>query len=187
MNKELKNIFQITVVLFVILALIVNLHAYLNTKGFIPEASRASQVINTNRLRDARRNKPSEYHGYPPLKRQKLLLIADSKLNKVFVIHNHRVIYILHAQIHTPKKQLTSQGKTGEQLTYISHSKAYAAQTWSEFGHHFYFVSPISVNQKNISNDWLKTSFSFPGSILLSQPDAHWLQSLPKGTRIIIR
>lgn len=188
MNKELKNIFKITIILFAILALIVNLHAYLNTKKFIPEASRVSQVLNTNRLRSARLNKPSEYHGYPPLKRQKkLVVVADSKLNKVFVISNHRVIYILHAQVHTPKKRLTSQGKSGEQLTYVSHARAYAAQTWSEFGHHFYFVSPLSVNQKSISKNWLKTSFNFPGSILLSQPDAHWLQSLPKNTRIIIR
>lgn len=188
MNIEFKKITQLSMVLFAILILIINLQAYLNDGRFIPQANRTSQVTNTNQLRAPRLNHSSEFKKYPDLKKQSnLTLVANAKMHKVFVINNHRVIYILHAQVHATGQQFSSQGKTGQQVAYIDGNQTLTAENWTEFGHHFYFASPTELNQQTVKEKWLKSNFNLPGCILLSKPDALWIQSLPKGTKIIIR
>lgn len=60
MNSELKRISLITLIIFGIMLVIINIHAYLASGKFIPEANRISQVRNINLLRRPNLNQPSE-------------------------------------------------------------------------------------------------------------------------------
>lgn len=188
MNTELKKLTRLGIIILVTIVLIINLSYYLNRNHFIPNASRSSQVIHTNRLRRANINRPSEHGRYPNLRQAKsITVVADSQMQKVFILSHQRVIYIMHALVHTTKRHFSCQAQTGQQLIAINGNQAYAAQDWTEFGHHFYFASPVSNNNQTVSGNWLKTNFAFPNSILLSKPDAQWVQTIPKGTKIIVR
>lgn len=188
MNTELKNLTRLGIIILSAMILIVNLSYYLSSSHFIPDASRSSQVIHTNRLRRVNINRPSEHGNYPNLRKAKnVTVIADSQMQKVFILSHQRVVYIMHAQVHTAKRHFSCQAKTGQQLIAINGNQSYTAQDWTEFGHQFYFAAPVSNNNQTISGNWLKDNFPLPGSILLSKPDAQWLQTLPKGTKIIVR
>lgn len=188
MNSELKRVSLITLVLFVVMTLGINIHAYLDSSQFIPEASHRSQVRNVNLLRSANRNHPSEHHNYPNLHRvKKLHLVAEPALKRVYVLSGNRVIYIMHAQINLRPQQLSSQAKSGQQLYQKRGSTLVTGLNWTECGHHYYFESLVEVNQTAVKKNWLKKPVVIPGTIQLSQPDAHWIQSLPCNTPITIR
>ncbi|MGM9892498.1 hypothetical protein [Limosilactobacillus sp.] len=188
MNSELKRISLITLVVFLVLTLGINVHTYLDSSKFIPEASRRSQVRNINLLRPTNLNHPSEHHNYPNLRQaKKLHLVAEPALKRVYVLSGHRVIYIMHAQINLHPQRLTSQAKSGQQLYQKRGSQLVTGLNWTEFGHHYYFESVAAVNQQTVKKNWLKKPVAIPGTIQLSQPDARWLQSLPEGTPITIR
>lgn len=188
MNSELKRISLITLTIFLVLVLGINIHTYLDSSNFIPEANRRSQVKNINLLRRPNRHHPSEHKSYPALKKIKQLrLVAEPALKRVYVLDGRQVIYIMHAQVNLRPQQLTSQAKAGQQLYQKRGAKFVTGFDWSEFGHHYYFESVVAINQQRAKNNWLKKPVTIPGTIQLSRPDARWLQTLPKGTPIIIR
>lgn len=116
MNNELKRISLITIIIFLIAVAVINMHTYLDAGKYIPEASRVSQVRNTNLLRKAKLNHPSEHKPYPHLaKMKKLRVIAEPALKRVYVLDGHKVIYIMHAKINLRPGKLTSQGKSGQE------------------------------------------------------------------------
>lgn len=188
MNNELKRLSLITVTIFVVVTAIINLHSYLDSSRYIPEASRVSQVHNTNLLRHPNINHPSEHKSYPRLAgKKKLRVIAEPALKRVYVLQEHRVIYIMHAQVNLRARQLTVQGKNGQQLYQRRGRQLTAAINWTEFGHHYYFEALTQINHQSAKSDWLVKPTVIPGTIQLSVPDALWIQSLPKGTPLTIR
>lgn len=188
MNSELKRVTLITLIIFGVMAIIINMHTYLDSGKFIPEAGRVSQVRNVNLLRRPNRNQPSERKRYPRLAdKKKLCVIAEPTLKRVYVLENHRVIYIMHAQVSLYPQRLTSQAKVGQQFYQKRGQQLISGFNWAEFGHHYYFESISSVNQQAVKKNWLKHPVTAPGTIQLSLPDAQWMQTLPKGTPIIIR
>lgn len=188
MNRELKRLCQIAGTIFLVIILFINIRAYLDSGRFIPEASRVSQVHNTNLLRKAKLNKSSELKNYPNLKKQRNLhLIAEPGMQKVFVLSGHKVIYIMHAQIYVSPQTLTSQTKSGQQLFHIDGQTTITAQNWTEFGQHYYFESLSHTNQQAVKKKWLAKPVRIPNTIQLSTPDAKWVQTLPQGTTITIR
>ncbi|QZN92852.1 hypothetical protein KZE55_08845 [Limosilactobacillus panis] len=188
MNREFKHLCQIAGVILLLVILFINARCYLDSSHFIPEARRTSQVYNTNLLSRARLYKASEHRSYPNLRKQTdLRLIAEPGMQKVFVLSKHKVIYIMHAQINAQPGRFTSQGKYGQQLFHVQGQHTVTAKNWAEFGHHYYFESPVSKDQHPVSNKWLTKPAKVANTIQLSAPDAKWAQSLPKGTTIIIR
>lgn len=188
MNSELKRISLITLIIFGVMVIIINMHVYLDSGKFIPEASRISQVRNANLLRRPNLNRPSEHKHYPRLTNKKRLqLVAEPTLKRVYVIEDHRVIYIMHAQVNLPAQRLISQAKVGQQLYQKQNQQLISGFNWTEFGHHYYFEAATSINQQAVKKNWLKHPVTVPGTIQLSLPDAQWIQTLPKGTPIIIR
>lgn len=188
MNREQKHLFYLIAIFFTISVVIINAHAYLSSSKFIPDAGRASQVVSANRLRHPNRNRPSENKAYPNLRKQShLRIIAVTKLQKVFVLSGHRVIYTMHARINAKSQATSSQGRFGQQINYVGGKQALGASNWVALSNHLYFVAPATIGQHAVAKNWLKQSFNFPRTIQVSQPDAHWLQSLPKGTPVTIR
>ena len=188
MNREFKHLCQIAGVILLLVILFTNAHCYLDSSHFIPEARRTSQVYNTNLLSKPRLYKASEHRNYPNLRKQAgLRLIAEPGMKKVFVLSKHKVIYIMHAQVNAQPGHFTSQGKYGQQLFHVQGRDAVYAKSWTEFGHHYYFETPVSRDQHPVSNKWLEKPAKVANTIQLSAPDAKWVQSLPKGTTIIIR
>lgn len=188
MNSELKRLSLITLSLFLVMVLVVNVHTYLDAGKFIPEATCHSQVRNVNLMRSVNCHHPSEHKNYPSLAHtKKLRLVAEPALKRVYVLTGSRVIYIMHAQINLYPQHLTSQAKSGQQLYQKRGTTLVTGFDWSEFGHHFYFESVAAVNQHRVGNNWLQDPVKVPGTIQLSKPDARWIQTLPKGIPIIIR
>ncbi|MEE6634640.1 hypothetical protein [Limosilactobacillus pontis] len=188
MNNKQKQFILLTTAMFAVIVLIFNIHAYVDSSRFISGASRPSQVLNVNRLRHPNINKPSEHRHYPDLSKQgQLRLIMVPGLNRLYVLSGQRVVYIMHARTNIQRRALTSQGHHGQQVAHVNSDHTLAGRNWSALSHQCYIIAPATVDQDHVAKDWLKTVFAFPNSIQLSQPDAQWLQSLPKNTKIIIR
>lgn len=188
MNSELKRISLITAVIFLISVITINIHTYFDAGKYIPEASRSSQVRNTNLLRKAKLNHPSERKHYPDLaKKKKLRVIAEPTLNRVYILNGHRVIYIMHAKINVRPDKLVSQGKSGQELYQKQGKQFISGVNWTEFDHHYYFEAVVTANNQPVKRQWLAKATAVPDSIQLSIPDARWIQGLPKNTPVIIR
>ncbi|WP_267201961.1 hypothetical protein [Limosilactobacillus kribbianus] len=188
MNRELKHLFYLIAIFFIISIVIINVHTYLSSSKFIPDASRTSQVANANRLRRPNRNHSSESKASPDLHKQShLRVIAVTKLQKIFVLSGHRVIYTMHARVNASSQSTSSQGHFGQQITHVGGRQVLCAGNWVALNHHLYFVAPTTIGQRAVAKNWLKQSFNFPRTIQVSQPDALWLRSLPKGTPVTIR
>ena len=69
MIRKQKQFILLMAALFAAILLIINIHAYVDSSRFITDASRTSQVLNTNRLRHPNVNKPSEHKRYPEIGR----------------------------------------------------------------------------------------------------------------------
>lgn len=188
MKPQVKKIIQLTAIFFVLVMLVDNCQHDLNQHNFIADASKTSQIINTNRLRRPNIQRASEFKRYPDLAKEKAVkLVVISRLHRVYVLSGRRVIYLMHAQVNVPAKHFKSQGKSGQLLGYTDGNQTITSRNWVEFGHHCYLTSPVNVNQQSVATNWLNSTIKFPNSILVSQPDAHWLQGLPKNTTIIVR
>ena len=188
MNNKQKQFILLTTALFVVIVLFINLHAYLDTSRFITGASRTSQALNTNRLRRPNLSKSSEHRRYPDLRKQSgLRLIAISGMKRVYVLSGQRVIYIMHARVAINHQSVVSRGQRGQQIDHVAAGHTLAGRNWSALSRQSYIVAPAASDQNQVKGNWLKTSFDFPNTIQLSRPDAQWLQTLPKGTKIVIR
>ena len=188
MNSKQKQFILLTAALFVIFVLIFNVHTYVDSSRFIVSASRSSQILNINRLRHPNVNKRSEHRQYPNLRKQdRLRLIMVPGLKRLYVLNGHRVIYIMHARTNIRQQTLRTRGHHGQQIDHVNTGHTLTGRSWSALSHQCYIVAPAAVDQDKVAKNWLKTDFAFPNTIQLSRPDAQWLQSLPKGTKIIIR
>lgn len=188
MNSKQKQFILLTTILFGVIVLFINIHAYLDSSHFITGASKTSQVLNVNRLRHPNINKPSEKKSYPSLsKRGHLRLIAVAGLKRIYVLDGHRVIYIMHARVSTNQHSLIFRGPHGQQIDHVEAEQTLAGCDWSALSRQCYIIAPAAIDQKQVKKNWLKTDFDFPNSIQLSRPDAKWLQGLPKNTKITIR
>lgn len=188
MNNKQKQFILLTAVLFIIILIVVNIHTYIDSSRFITGASRTSQVLSVNRLRRPSITKPSEHHHYPDLRKQeKLHLVAVPGMKRVYVLSADRVIYIMHARVNIAHRSALSQGDSGQQVNYVTADHNLSAHNWTALDHRCYIIAPNAIDQQRIKRDWLKIPFAFPNTIQLSRPDAQWMQTLPKDTKITIR
>lgn len=188
MIRKQKQFILLMAALLAAILLIINIYAYVDSSRFITDASRTSQILNTNRLRHPNINKPSEHKHYPALHNQdQLRLIMVPGMQRLYVLNGQRVIYIMHAKTTITHQTVTVQGHHGQQIDHIGAGRTLAGCDWSALSHQCYIIAPTMVDQERVGANWLKESFAFPNTIQLSRPDAQWLQELPKNTKIIIR
>lgn len=192
MNKELKRLLQISIGLLALILISINVVHDHQSRNFISNASKVSQIINTNRLRSARLNRPSEKWPYPKINHQsQLTLIGIKATNQLFVINRqtNRVIYIIHAKINVkptnqPLKVLKARG---QEIYHIHGAKQTTGQSWLRLSNQAYLEAPLrDSNNQPVSNDLLST---IPSSNLIyaSSHDANWLQSIPTNTPVYIQ
>lgn len=188
MIRKQKQFILLMAALFAAILLIINIHAYVDSSRFITDASRTSQVLNTNRLRHPNVNKPSEHKRYPALHKQdRLHLVMVPGMKRLYVLSGQRVIYIMHARTTITHQTVTALDQHGQQIAHVGDGHTLAGRDWSALSHQCYIIAPAAIDQDRVAKNWLKNTFAFPNTIQLSRPDAQWLQGLPKNTKITIR
>lgn len=192
MNKELKRLLQISIGLLALILISINIIYDHHSQNFVANASKTSQIINTNRLRSARLNRPSEKWPYPKINHQsQLTLVGVKASNQLFVINRqtNRVIYIVHAKINAkptaqPLKVLKA---SGQEIYHIHGAKQTTGQSWLSLSNQVYLEAPLrDSNNQPVSNKLLKIKPS-SNLIYVSSHDANWLQNIPTNTPVYIQ
>ena len=186
MNKELKIMIYTALGILVVLLISVNL-ATLISNDYINETTKSSQRIALNRLRRPHLNRSSELGKYPDLKKKRITLLAIRKSNRLYVINNHRVLYIVNAEINLKPSCTVINAARGEHTVHVKDNTQSMGVNWLNFGKLGYIESPVSVNTHRVHGNWIRNSHHLPNTIEVSKTDAKWLQQLPKGTKLIVR
>ncbi|MBB1079640.1 hypothetical protein H5S09_07155 [Limosilactobacillus sp. STM2_1] len=190
MNKELKHMLIISISLFFIFVFIFNIYTY-HTGNFIPQASRASQIISYNRLRSPNTHRASEKWTYPKIEKKQLALIALKKPHKIFVVDtkNHHVLYIIHAQVNLPAQNhpLRILHARGQQIYHISGSQQATAKYWLGISNGNYIETPLTDMDNHHVPRCLQKIPPIKNTIQVSKPDAKWLQGIPENTPLLIK
>lgn len=193
MNRELKRLLQLSIGLLFILIFFLNLFYYLNNNNFIASASKANQIISSNRLRSPNVKHSSEKWSYPQLnKKDHLKLVALKKQNKILVLNTdrHKVIYTLHAKINIApqKKPLHILYARGQEIYHIHGARHTNAQNWLGISKGHYIETPVTdLGGHPVSRNLLKAPSTIKNTIYVSRPDAKWLQGVPENTPLIIK
>lgn len=188
MNKELRAMMETAFIILGVLLVVVNSVAFLNSNNYITAATKSSQQIALNRLRHANLNHSSEFGKYPQLKRyQKVKLLAVSSSNRLYVISNHRVLYIINATINTKPTTTTINAARGERAFHVNKKAQIITENWLNFDRLGYIEALFSVDNKRVHGNWLANRQRLTDTIEVSRPDAKWLQQLPKGTKLIVK
>lgn len=170
-----------------ILLIIINI-VNMGSGNYIDEATKGSQRIALNRLKKPHNNRSSELGSYPKLKKQKgVELLALKKNNRLYVINNHRVIYIVNAKINLDPTSTRINAARGERAFHVKNAKQSIAVNWLSFAKLGYIESIVSVNNHQVRGNWINDKYHLPNTIEVSKPDAKWLQQLPKDTELVIR
>lgn len=187
MNKELQVMIYTAFAILAILLIIVNIYS-LSSNHYLSDASISSQQVAVNRLKRPHLKRASEVGKYPQLKKQKRLqLLAVRQSNRLYVISNHKVIYVVNAGINLQPTTTAINAARGEQASHVNNSNQSIANSWLSFGQLGYIESPVSINGKRVHGNWIKNKYHLPNTIEVSRPDAKWLQQVPKDTKLIIR
>lgn len=187
MNKELKVMIYSALSLLVILLVAVNV-INLNSSKYINEATISSQRIALNRLKHPNLNHSSEIGKYPQLRKQKKIkLLATRGTNRLYVISEHKVIYIVNAKVNIKPTITTLNAARGEYTFHVNGNSQGISNNWLNFGKLGYIESPYTINNHRVRDNWIKSKHSLPCTIEVSKPDAKWLRQVPKGTAIIVR
>lgn len=190
MNKEFKNLLIISVSLLFMFILIFNIYAY-HSNNYLPQASRTSQIISYNRLRSPNIHRASEKWTYPSLKNKQLMLIALKKPQQVLVINikEHRVIYVVHAKVNLPAQSQPARilHARGQQIYHINGSQQATAKCWLGINNGGYIETPVTGMDGQHAPRNLYKAPSIKNTIQVSEPDAKWLQSVPKNTPLLIK
>ena len=187
MNKELKVMIYSALSLLVILLVAINI-INLNSSKYINEATISSQRVALNHLKHSNLNRSSEVGKYPQLKKQKKIkLLAIKENNRMYVISDHKVIYIVNAKVNIAPTVTTINAARGEYTFHVNGNNQGVSNNWLNFGKLGYIESPYSINNHRVRSNWIKNKHSLPYTIEVSRPDAKWLRQVPKGTAIIVR
>lgn len=172
--------------ILVVLLISVNLTTLISN-DYITETTKSSQRIALNRLRRPHLNRSSEFGKYPELKKKRITLLATRKSNRLYVINNQRVLYIVNAEINIKPTRTEINAARGEHTVHVNDNNQSMGDNWLNFGKLGYIESPFSVNNHRVHGNWIKDSYHLPNTIEVSKPDAKWLQQLPKGTKLVVR
>lgn len=187
MNKELKVMVYSALSLLIILLVATNI-INLNSNKYINEATISSQRIALNRLKHPNLNRSSEIGKYPQLKKyKKIELLATKGTNRLYVISDHKVIYIVNAKVNIEPTVTTINAARGEYTFHVNGNNQGISNNWLNFGKLGYIESPYSINNHQVRGNWMKNQHSLPCTIEVSKPDAKWLRQVPKGTTIIVK
>lgn len=179
----LKSAFSILVVLLLIANIV-----HLGAQNYLSTASKSSQITALNRLRHPRLNHASVLSKYPSLKGHKgLQLLTVRQSHRLYVISNHRVLYIAHAAINLQPTTTTINAARGEHTFHVQNGNQSIADNWTNFGKLGYIETPVSINNHRVHDNWIKHHEYLPNTIEVSKPDAKWLQQLPKGTKLTVK
>ena len=186
-NKELKAMIYTAISLLITLLIIINIVNF-GSDNYINEATKSSQRIALNHLKRPHLNHSSELGKYPKLKGQKNIeLLALKRTNRLYVINNHRVIYIVNAEINLNPTSTRINAARGERAFHVKNSKQSITVNWLSFAKLGYIESIVSVNNHQVRGNWINDKYHLPNTIEVSKPDAKWLQQLPKGTELIVK
>lgn len=187
MNKELKVMIYSALSLLVILLVAINI-INLNSSKYINEATISSQRVALNRLKHPNLTRSSEVGKYPQLKKQKKIkLLATKGTHRLYVISDHKVIYIVNAKVNIAPTVTTINAARGEYTFHVNGNNQGISNNWLNFRKLGYIESPYSINNHRVCGNWIKNKYSLPCTIEVSRPDAKWLRQVPKGTAIIVR
>ena len=187
MNKELKVMIYSALSLLVILLVAINI-INLNSSKYINEATISSQRVALNRLKHPNLTRSSEVGKYPQLKKQKKIkLLATKGTHRLYVISDHKVIYIVNAKVNIATPVTTIKAARGEYTFHVNGNNQGISNNWLNFRKLGYIESPYSINNHRVRGNWIKNKYSLPCTIEVSRPDAKWLRQVPKGTAIIVR
>lgn len=167
-----------------ILVVVTNIYSYCS--NHIAGTDYISQRIALNRLKHPRLNGSSEWGSYPKLHKN-VQLIAIRKANKLYVIQNKKIIYVINAKINLHPSKFQINGARGEHDLHVQNGERSIANSWLNFGKLGYIESPMTIDGQKVHGNWLNNSKSLNNTIEISRPDAHWLQGVPKGTTLIIK
>lgn len=187
MNKELQVMIYTAFAILAILLTIVNIYS-LSSSHYLSDATISSQQVAENRLKRPQLKRASEVGKYPKLKKQKKIrLLAVRKSSHLYVISNHKVIYVVNAGINLQPTTTSINAARGERAFHVRNNSQSIANSWLSFGQLGYIESPVSINGKWVHGNWIKNGYHLPNTIEVSRPDAKWLQQVPKDTKLIIR
>lgn len=189
-NPELKAMWRLAFPGLLIILVVINLFAWLHTSQHVTGVSYASQVVTENRLRHANIKHSSVIGGEHKhlTSKDHVKLIAVKKRNLVYVVTKRHVVYALHAKVNLKNGHAgVINDARGQQNTHVVNGKQITASTWTSFGSAGYIESPETVNGQKVRGNWLKQRTKLTNTILVSRPDAHWLQKMPKGTAIVVQ
>lgn len=186
MNKELKTMLYCAFLILAIIAIVINVVS-LSSSGYVEGVTKSSQRLALNRLKIPRLKHSSEIGGYPRLrKHEDVKLIAVKKDNRLYVVKNHQVIYIINAKINHSSTTTRLNAARGEVAFHVEGKTQSIAEKWISFDKLGYIETPVSIDGQKVKGNWLKDKSHVPNAIEVSRPDAKWLQQLPKGTEIVI-
>ncbi|WP_373842524.1 hypothetical protein [Limosilactobacillus sp.] len=186
MNQEIKQMLKIAGELLIAILVITNLEYWITRTPSVKGTDAASQLIAENRLRKPNIKHPSELGNYPSIKK-KVVLVMDSQANKLYVINGHRIVYIMHANCDLSAGHYHLQKSQGQSLYHVDNGKHSYSANWQLLSNKDIIESPQTINGQKVAHNWIKPANKLQNTIQLSQPDAKWLQQLPKGIELNVK
>lgn len=184
MNKELKLMIYWAMGLVVLSLIGINFYNFYFNKRLLDVTYRSERVC-LNRLRCPKINHSSEIGRYPHIYRH-LQLIALQRQDKLYVLHGNQVVYIMNAKIKSARTKTQLNATHGEHTFYIKNNVVTVGNSWTSYGKDGYIESP-EVLRSLRRPKWFYQQNQVTNTIRVSQPDAEWLQRLPKGTSLVIK
>lgn len=186
-NHELKRMLESALGLLAGCLVVLNLVS-LNPHHYLATATVSSQRLALNRLKPPHLNQASEHGKYPRLSsHDKVKLIALRKQNRLYVIRNHQVIYLMNAQINFKPTTTVINAAHGTAAIHVNYQHQQMGTNWTSFGQIGYLEAPFSIQGHRVHGNWLRLKATIPNTIEVSRPDAHWLQQIPQGTALTIK
>lgn len=188
MNEELKKMFKVGFGVFALLLVIINFIAWLSHNQALG-ATYSSQCLAVNRLRSPRVGRPSEHGHYPQLARhQRVKLVVMKKEKRLYVLSNHHVLYIINAKTNLAPTTTQINGARGTIIFTQNNGIRQVGANLLSLNHADTFIeAPAYINNHRVHGNWLRSRYQCTNTVDVSKPDAHWLQSLPNNTRLVIK
>lgn len=185
--SDLSNNFK--AVHFLILALfllLINISS-ITSQNIISSTSYASQRIALNKLRKPNLKHPSEIGPYPNIDKKNIKLVAIKRTNRLYVNSKRKTLYIINAKVNLNATKTSLNSARGTISLSINNNDKIESRNWISFGQNSYIESPYLINENRGKKNWFKNNKHLSNTIEVSEPDAKWLQDLPKGTSLTVK
>ncbi|MGQ3490444.1 hypothetical protein ACT5E2_04945 [Limosilactobacillus mucosae] len=178
MNREIKQMLKFSISIVLIELVFVNLGGIVNQPPAELKTSYASWRVHTNRLRAIQIDQSSEKGAYPKLSGRHLTMAAFPKQNKIYILNNKKVVYILNARINLA---------TGQHQLLVGDFRGPSIFHYNTDGKDIKSINWLSVGQNADIEAEPKLGNHVDDTIQVSKKDAIWLyNNLPKDVRLRI-